>query len=183
MDEDMTRWVALLRGVNVGGVKVAMADLRAAAEGLGWRDAQTYIASGQMVFRAAGEDDALAGDLRTALKDRAGVDTPVMVLPKVDLDAALADCPFEPEEGSHVHVFFLWDAPEVDIDAYHRWKADDEELKVDGRRAWLHAPSGIGRSKLAERLDKVLKGTDMTARNLNTVRRLAEMLDAMDAEG
>ena len=58
--DGMAKWVALLRGVNVGGVKVLMAPLRELAEGLGWTDVRTYIASGNLVFSAQGKADDLS---------------------------------------------------------------------------------------------------------------------------
>ena len=175
--------VALLRGVNVGGVRVRMADLVAAAEDLGWQNARTYIASGQMVFTASGESDALAEELMAALEGRIGRRIPILVLDDTAFRSALADCPFDPAEGRHVHVIFLWQAPKVDRDLYEDLRAEDETLVLDGGRAWLHAPSGIGRSKLVEKLDGVIRGTTMTARNLNTVRKLAEMLDEAGGSG
>lgn len=171
--------VALLRGINVGGHrKVPMADLRALAEDLGWQDVRTHVASGNLVFRAAGDDVGLASVLETALHDRIGVRTDVLVLPREEIAAALADCPFDDPSGKAVHVFFLWSRAEVDTARYDRLRAADETLVVDGHRAWLHTPSGIGRSKLAQGLGRVLGGVRMTGRNLATVRRIAEMLDA-----
>jgi uncharacterized protein (DUF1697 family) len=176
----MQPFVALLRGINVGGNnKVPMADLRALAEGLGWQDVQSLIASGNLVFRAEGAPVALAQALRGAMAGAMGVDAAVLVLPRDALRRALDECPFVPDRGAAVHVFFLFADPVVDWDACRSLRATDEELVVDGRCAWLHAPSGIGRSVLAAKLHKVLTGTDMTARNLNTVRRLVEMLDAL----
>ncbi len=174
----MDAWVALLRGINVGGHnKVPMADLRALFEGLGWADVRSHIASGNLVFRAGGKADALATVLHDAILDKMAVDCAVMVLSGGALRAALADCPFDPVAGKHVHAIFCWADPVVDPDALARFRAESEELTVRGRVVWLHAPDGIGRSKLVEKLGKVVTGTGTTARNLNTVRTLVEMLD------
>lgn len=178
----MQEYVALLRGVNVGGGnKVPMADLRALATGLGLRDVQSLIASGNLVFRATLDPDALAALLQSAMAAHMGVEVPVLVLDARTMRAALADCPFDPAKGAHVHVFFLFSDPVVDWQAYAELKAADEELVVGGCCGWLHAPSGIGRSVLAGRMHKVLTGAQITARNLNTLRRLVEMLDALPA--
>ncbi len=172
-------FVALLRGVNVGGGnKVPMAELRALATALGWSGVASYIASGNLVFRAEGAAGDLAEALRAAMAERMGVSVPVLVLPGQAVRAALARCPWRPEAGARVHVVFLFADPVVDRTAYEALRAADEELVVEGRLAWLHAPRGIGRSVLADRLHRVLTGTEMTARNLNTLRRLVEMLDA-----
>lgn len=167
--------VALLRGVNVGGVKVLMGPLRDLARGLGWRDVETYIASGNLVFAARGEAAALAAQLRAALAAAIGVDTPILVLSAGELAGVLADHPWRPERGNQSHVFFCWTAPVIDTAAYQSLKAPEEELRVVGRHLHFLAPNGIGQSKLAEKLHRVVGGTEMTGRNLNTVRKLAEM--------
>jgi uncharacterized protein (DUF1697 family) len=173
----MDQWVALLRGVNVGGGnKVPMAALRDICVGLGWREVRTYIASGNVVFRA--DPGAHSAQLRAAMRGAFGVDVPVMVVTASDMRAALAACPFDPVEGKQVHAFFLWDEPVVDDAFYQALRLPDEMLTVTGRLVWLWAPGGVGRSKLAEKLGKVITGTDMTGRNLNTLRGLVEMLDA-----
>lgn len=170
------KWVALLRGVNVGGGnKVPMADLRGLCERLGWEDVRSYIASGNLVFRSEGDAAALAHTLRTEMADAMGVNVPVLVLPAATVAMALADCPFRPEKGNQCHAFFLWSEPQVDWAAYAAHRIPSEELAVGGRVAWLHTPEGFGHSKLAEKLGKVITGTDMTGRNLNTLAKLVEM--------
>lgn len=176
----MDHWVALLRGINVGGNNlVPMADLRVLCAGLGWTGVQTYIASGNLVFAAEGTADELTGVLRRAIAAQMAVDAALIVLPAVAVRAALAACPFDPKEGKQVHGFFLWADPAVDWAVYEILRLPNEEVVVRGRVAWLHAPDGIGRSKLAEKFHKVVTGTDMTARNLNTIRKLVEMLDGL----
>lgn len=174
----MGRWVALLRGVNVGGAnKVPMARLRLLAEGLGCGQVETVGASGNMVFDAEGE--GLAERLRAAMAAEMGVDVPVMVLAGEDLAARVAGCPFDPVRGKDVHGFLLFGDARLDEGELGRWRAASEALVMDGRTVWLHAPEGIGRSKLVEKLHKVVVGVEMpvqmTARNLNTLRTLVEM--------
>lgn len=178
----MQNWVALLRGVNVGGGnKVPMAELRTLAASLGWQDVESYIASGNLVFSADGDPDGLEADLRTAMSKRLNVDVPVLILSAADYRKALASCPFDPQDGRHVHGFLLWSKPEFDEKAYRALKTENEELDVQPGIAWLHAPDGIGRSKLAEKLGKVITGTQTTGRNLNTLRKLGQMLDEAEA--
>lgn len=170
------RVVALLRGMNIGGNRLSVASLRSAAEGIGWRDVRSYLASGNLVAEVDSDatPEALARELAGALAGL-GLDVPVMVLTADEVIAALDDCPFEPVRGKDVHAYFLWSDPVVDSDAMNAYCAESETLEVRGRVAWLHAPEGIGRSRLAEKLHKVVTGTDMTARNLNTVRALVDM--------
>jgi uncharacterized protein (DUF1697 family) len=169
-------WIALLRGVNVGGGnKVPMAELRKLCEGLGWCDVRSYIASGNLIFNAKDAAGDLSNRLRTAMAEQMGVDVPILILPAATVAKALEDCPFNPEQGSACHIFFLWHTPILDWDAYRALRVPGEDLQVDGRRAWLHTPGGFGRSRLAERLPKVITGTEMTGRNLNTLRKLVEL--------
>ena len=178
MEADRTSrmWVALLRGVNVGGASaVPMAKLRALARGLGWAEVQSYVASGNLVFRAAGEGVALAAALRAAMLRGMGVDVPVLVLSGAEPAAVRADCPFRPAEGRHVHGFFPWGEPALDAELLAGLIAPKETLEVRGRVVWLHAPEGIGRSKLAGKMGRVLGGAAFTARNLNTIERLVAM--------
>ena len=177
MNDDFCKWVALLRGVNVGGAnKVPMANLRALADGLGWQDVRSYIASGNLVFEVPAGNSAgnLAAALRLALIAQMGVDVAIRVMPCEEIARAVAACPWT-AQGNLVHVFFCWDAPKVDTELRNSVIAPDEELVVQGNRVWLYAPSGVARSSLLTKMDRVL-GVQTTARNLNTLRKLAEMV-------
>ncbi|WP_194095515.1 DUF1697 domain-containing protein [Marivivens aquimaris] len=172
----MQAYVALLRGINVGGKnKVPMADLKALAGTLGWENAKTYIASGNMTFAAEAGD--FATTLQAAMNEEFGLDIPTLVYDHPTFDALANSCPFEPEECKHVHGFFCFSKPTIDHDALAQFKSESETLTAEGDVVWLHAPDGIGRSKLAEKMHRVITGTDTTARNLNTIRKLQEMLD------
>jgi len=176
----LSQWVALLRGINVGGSnKVPMTDLRRLAEGLGWTGVRSYIASANLIFEAEAKatPDGLAALLRAEMVREMGVDVPILVLTADRLRAALADCPFEPEEGRHVHAMFLWSEPVLRQDRLEDLRRPTEALVIRNGVAWLHTPDGFGISKLAERIGSVVSGTEMTGRNLNTLRKLAEMLD------
>lgn len=173
-------WVALLRGVNVGGVKVLMAPLRSICEGLGWRDVRSYIASGNLVFRAEGTPDRLAEALESALDAALGRSPRVLVL-RADRFREILDAhPFSPDRGNQSHVYFCWRSPVIDTGLLDDFKQPDETLVALGGHVHLHAPNGLGVSRLAERLDRVITGTPTTGRNLNTVRKLAAMLDELD---
>ena len=174
----MTRWIALLRGVNVGGGnKVPMAELRALAECLGWQDVATYIASGNMVFSADGTDTALAEELRRSMAGGMGVDVPVLVLPAARMASDLAACPFRPQDPRHVHLMFLMGKPVLDEALLADLRTPSEALHVSDGTAYLHTPDGYGQSRLADKLGKVL-GCDYTARNLRTVAKLVQMAGA-----
>jgi uncharacterized protein (DUF1697 family) len=163
----------LLRGVNVGGAnKVPMVDLRALATGLGWQNVRSYIASGNLVFEAQADD--LAAVLNKAMIAQMGVDVAIRILSDQDVLDAEQECPWD-DQGNLLHVFFCWDAPMVDEGLRDSLIAPDEQLVIRGSRLWFYAPSGVGRSKLMAKMDRIL-GVQTTARNLNTLRKLAEMV-------
>jgi uncharacterized protein (DUF1697 family) len=173
----MERWVALLRGVNVGGAnRLSMVELRAALTSAGWRGVGTYIASGNVVFSAPGPAERLEATLSEVLSTSFGLTIPATVLPAAAIRAALSGVPETPADPRHLHIAFLL-GPAAPARALIRdLKAPSETLMLGEGVAYLHAPEGIGRSKLAARLETAL-GTPLTARNLRTVEALAAMLD------
>lgn len=172
-----TQFVALLRGVNVGGVKVLMAPLREMCEGFGWTDVRTYIASGNLVFRAGGSPEAHAAAIQYGLSQALGRAPDVVVFEADRFQAIVASHPFEPEKGNQSHIYFCWDQPTIDSELYDALKTIDEEVRVVDGYVHFHAPNGIGRSDLANAFHKVITGTQWTGRNLNTCRKLVSMLD------
>lgn len=167
--------IALLRGVNVGGAKMFMTPLRELAAGMGWSKLRTYIASGNLVFTADGANNELAGALREAVAEQIGVDTPIMVLTANEFLSILNDHPWSPEKGNQSHIYFCWDEPQIDEALYLELKSPNEELLVVGGHVHFLAPDGLGQSKLADKFSKIIRGTEITGRNLNTIRKLADM--------
>ncbi len=166
-----TTWIALLRGINVGGSnRLPMADLRELCTGLGWQNVKTYIASGNVVFQADGAAEALASRLHQSLP----FDVATLVLGAEDLANRVSHCPFPRTLGKLVHGFFCLDAPDVDQDALAHYTTT-EQIAVHGHTVWFYAPDGFGRSKLAENFHRVVTGTTYTARNLNTIHKLVDM--------
>ncbi|WP_157982008.1 DUF1697 domain-containing protein [Oceanicella sp. SM1341] len=168
--------VALFRGMNVGGTRrLAMAELRAALEGAGLGPVRTHVQSGNAVFRARGTPEALAARIRSALEAATGVTAELVVLPAAELEWMLAENPF-PEAAAQpagLHLFVL-DGPVPDLSAFAPLRAGDERLAAAPRGVWLHAPSGLGRSKLAAALGRRLPGV-ATARNLRSLEAIAAL--------
>ncbi len=178
----MNTYIALLRGINVGGhSKLPMRELTAALTGLGLRDVQSYIQSGNVVFRSEQEDPAaLSRQMSAAIEQSHGFAPGVIVLPQEALRAAIAANPFPEAEADHksLHFFFLDEGPLAqDMAGLEALRAANERCALIGRVFYLHAPDGIGRSKLAERAGKGW-GVAVTARNWRTVSTLMEMADA-----
>ena len=176
------RWIALFRGVNVGGNnKLPMKELTARMLEAGLLDVKTYIASGNVVFRAAGEEEALEKRIATLVEASFGFRPAVFALAPERLDAVIANNPFKnaAHQGKAQHVFFFA-APATHIDRalLDGLKSGEEAYAVTDEAFYLYAPEGVGDSKLAEKIGRAVKAT-MTARNLNTVLELQRMVAAL----
>ena len=175
----MSKFVAMLRGVNVGGHhRVPMAELRALCTGLGWRDVQTYIQSGNVVFSADGEERSLTAALTTAASARFGFDVPVVVRSAADLALTLAQNPFDPGAFSPTTlsvVFLAAPPPAAALAALDPARSSADTLVPRGRDLYLLTPAGFAKTKYTlDWLERRLGGP-ATARNWQTVTVLAEM--------
>lgn len=175
----MKIWIALLRGINVGGRNpLPMAALREQLEAAGLRDVRTVIQSGNVVFGSnARSAPALAGRIATAIEDSFGMRPAVLVLEARELAAALDHDPLAGQDldPAKLHLFFLEEPPRApDLDAIAAARAPSESFALEGRVFYLAAPDGIGRSKLASNVERWL-GVATTARNARTLRRLVEL--------
>ena len=175
----MNTWIALLRGINVGGKNVLkMKELVACLESAGCSDVKTYVQSGNAVFKNA-ESNALTlgGIIEKVLKEKREIEARVLVLGIDEVGRAMSSNPYPhaEENPSVLHLFFLSEpAQSPDIKSMNTLKTDSESFVLTDRVFYLHAPYGIGRSKLAARVERLL-GVDATARNWRTVSRVWEM--------
>jgi uncharacterized protein (DUF1697 family) len=189
----MPSYVALLRGINVGGNnKVAMADLRQVAIDLGHARVATYIQSGNMVFNSPGTDQAaLADALQREISRQLGVSPAVVVVSREEVDQVIAGNPFPATDNPRMlHAVFRRDEmPPAGLAAVDqatraaREAGSRDEARVVGRTLYLHTPDGFGRSDLAARLSRSAAQADGTARNWATVLRLKSMLDSAGKAG
>jgi len=178
----MRRYVLLLRGINVSGKNVLpMKDLVAMLEGMGATEVSTYIQSGNAVFRASQAVSAgVASDLPAQIGRHYGFQPLALVLPLEDIRRAMERNPFPEAESepTSLHIGFLAHAPRhPDLERLGAIKIASERFHLDGKVFYLHAPAGIGRSKLAAGSERLL-GVPMTARNWRTVCRLIDMAGA-----
>lgn len=175
------RYAALLKGVNVGGNrKLPMADLKAVIERIGYGDVKTLLASGNVVFSADEHDPAkLERDIEAALRE-AGLVTDVLVRSHADLAAIIAANPFADaasEHPSHLLVHFHRDpVPAGLIEQLPAIYDGPERLAAVGRELFVDYPDDIGHSKLPQAMAKLKFPKLATARNWNTVLKLAALL-------
>jgi uncharacterized protein (DUF1697 family) len=192
----MASHVALLRGINVGGRnKVPMADLREVVTSLGHAGVSTYIQSGNVLFSTAEDDTAkLAAALESAIEDRFGIWSSVVVLSRDELARVLAANPYPDEPNPRmVHVVFLNGSPPRDLldritaaesAAAAKGSRDTVQLirPSAGQALFLHTPDGFGTSELAQNVLKILAppkksrpGLAATARNWATATKLLSL--------
>ena len=165
----MTAYVALLRAVNVGGTgRLPMSDLRVMAEEAGFAKVRTYIASGNLVFESDAGERAVKAALETALEAYAGKPVGVVVRTGAEMAAVAAANPFPDAPANRTVAIFL-DAPPPSGFLADVSGRQSEEIAAGLREIYVHYPDGQGDSKL-----KIPAARAGTARNLNTVVKLAE---------
>lgn len=179
MREKPSRYVALLRGVNVGGKnRVPMATLSKLVEAAGGQAVETYIQSGNALFSSTESVARRLGPALTkALADTLGLDVPVLVRSAAELAAIVAHGPYatDPLEPSKLFVHFLAEPPTPEaIASLDADRSPGDTFVVDGREVHLRLPNGAGRTKLTAAYFDARLRTTGTARNLRTVRELAE---------
>jgi uncharacterized protein (DUF1697 family) len=164
------RYVVLLRAVNVGGTgKLSMADLKAICGEAGFDDVETYIASGNVVFASNAAPKAVKAALETRLAAHMGKRIGVIVRTAGEMAAVVAANPFPKTKPQHTYAIFLDDPPPRDALNKAVGRAD-EEMRLGKREIFVAYPNGMGRSKL-----RIPAAKDGTARNLNTIAKLAEL--------
>ena len=174
------RYVALLRGINVGGnTMIRMTELKSSFESLGFKNVTTYINSGNLAFDSAkGAEAKLVSKIETAIEKDFGMRIQIMVREQAAIRDILENNPFEGdfESHKHMHVLFMKDTMPADKEAQLLEKqTDDEQFKVRGREIYSHMRLGVADSLLGKGfIEKKLKVT-ITARNWRTVEKLATL--------
>ena len=177
----MTSYIALLRGINVGGHKsIAMADLRDLVTRLGFLDARTVLQSGNLVFRSAARPAAqLEQLLETETARQFDLQTHFFVRTALEWQAIVARNPFRAEaarDPGHLLVLFLERAPAVaNLKALEAAITGPETIRAEGREMYVVYPIGVGRSRLTNTLIEKKLGTRTTGRNWNTVLKLGAL--------
>ena len=174
----MGTWVALLRGINVGGAnQLATSDLRVLATSLGHLDVTTYIQSGNVIWRSPRTDPTvMAEELTSAIERAHGLSVVVVLRTPEELRSALALNPYAEEpDRARVTITFLAEMPnEESVAGLDRGRFVPDRFDVRGAEIYCHYPNGAGRSKLTLDYFEKKIGVRGTARNLNTVHKLID---------
>lgn len=176
----MKNYIALFRGINVGGNNILpMKELIALLEELGAYGVKTYIQSGNAVFQHKAESASqLSSKISAAIKESHGFEPQVLLFDSAEMEKVIAANPFPKAESEPktLHLYFLASTPQnPDLQTLAGIKQVNEQFKLIDKVFYLHAPDGIGRSKLAARVEKAL-GVAATARNWRTVCKILSLL-------
>jgi uncharacterized protein (DUF1697 family) len=175
----MKTYIALFRGINVGGKNLLpMKRLQVLLENLGLQDIRTYIQSGNVVFKGNETDPArLSEDISHAIEMDLGFKPLVLLLELKQLEEVMKANPFPRAESepATLHVMFLASSPaSPDLKALEGIRAGSERFELRASAFYLYAPDGIGRSKLAANVERLL-GVPVTGRNWRTVEKTLAM--------
>lgn len=172
----MTRYVALLRGINVGNRKVAMAELREVATTAGFNDVRTHLNSGNLIVASRRGAASVRQILEPAIAERFGFQVPVVIRTADQLRAVLAANPFEGANPSRLLINFCLTTPPAEaLDRMMALATDQELVSIQGDEVFVDYRGGLGRSKLAAAGDRPI-GVTATGRNLRTVQKLLELM-------
>ena len=166
----MTRYVAFLRAVNVGGTgKLPMAELRTMCEAVGFTNVRTYIASGNVVFDSKLAEASVKSRLERCLEEYAGKPVGVAVRTREELAQVLTANPFKSAAPNRTVAIFLDTPPPADA-LTHASGQREEEMALGAREIYVHYNNGMADTKL-----KIPAARTGTARNMNTVAKLVDM--------
>lgn len=184
----MTVYIALLRGINVGGKNIIkMVDLRRVFETMGLCEVQTYIQSGNVLFKSKVEEETLRKMIEHEIEATFGFFVSVILRTVEDLEGIISNCPFSAEEileaessseGEGLYVSLMMNAPTQEkIERLNVYRNENEEYKIKGRDVFLLCHNSIRNSKIANNLQKLDVPT--TSRNWKTINKLFVLAKSM----
>lgn len=185
----MTIYIALLRGINVGGKNIIkMAELKRAFEEIGLCEVKTYIQSGNVLFKSNEEEELLRKKIEMKIEENFGFSMIVVLRTIVDLEQIILNCPFseaeilEAESASKVESLYVslltYTPSQESIELLKAYRSECDNYKVLGREVYLLFHHSISKSKLANNLKKL--DVPSTVRNWKTINKLTELSKAME---
>ena len=179
----MQTYIALLRGINVGGQKkIKMAELRAHLSKAGFEDVKTYIQSGNICCRSTAlSEDEVSNQIQNVIRDQYGFEVPTMVLKTKTLQEAFNNNPYTKaaeEYPNRTFIAFLNSEPEKErIEILNQLDYSPDELELKGKYLYFHCPNGAANSKISNNLFESKLKVSATTRNVRTVGKLLEMVN------
>jgi uncharacterized protein (DUF1697 family) len=180
----MNTYIALFRGINVGGNNILpMKELRTLLGELGLQNVNTYIQTGNVVFQSDSVAPAeIVTKIQSCVNERYGFKPEILLLEFEEMEEVIRTNPFSEDvsNSSRLYLSFLISEPgNPDLEELESIKKESEQFALKNNVFYLHAPDGIGRSKLAAKTEKLL-GVSITRRNWRTVQKIMDMVDDWD---
>ena len=174
-------YLALIRGINVGGKIVKMELLREYLSEAGFSDVQTYIQSGNIIFKSENSADDLAAKISQIILLNFGIDAKVIIRRRADLERVLQRNPFLKLEHKQTYNVFANEVVDPNkIEDFNRSKFCPDELVFDGDTIYIKYSTSAGTSKLTLQVLEKKLGIIGTMRNLNTTNKLLELLSFLE---
>lgn len=172
-EKPLNKYIILLRAINVGGKNlVPMKALVPVLEQQGFKNIKTILQTGNIVLESTNHP---LEDIKSLISAHFGFMPETLCLGCEEFEQIVAQNPYAEFEGKFVHLYFCNELPKPDLQRLEELARESEHYQINGSICYLHAPEGIGRSKLVAGLEKGL-GVAATGRNLNTVNKIAALL-------
>jgi len=174
----MLTYIALIRGINVGGKnKLPMKSLVELLLKYDIKNVQTYLQTGNVIFQALHSAELVAAsNFAKLINEHFGFEAEVIILTKAEFELAIQNNPYQDSIGKSCHFYFCKESAKLDVIRIEKLRIASENYQLHGKVFYLHAPDGIGKSKFANSTEACL-AVKATARNLNTVNKIANMLN------
>src|SRR3712207_6566461 len=176
----MATYIALLRGINVSGQKIIpMADLKALFVKLGFKDARTFIQSGNVVFSSAVADpSALIGRIEAGIRKTFGFEVSVVLKTLPELKKIVKDRPFQPKEGERVYITYLAEAPAKEgVKKLEAARNETDDFAVAKAAVYILVRAGYGKSQFSNNFVEKKLGVRATSRNLESSLKLIALAE------
>jgi len=178
----MTKRIAILRGINVGGKrKILMVDLKKILSKLGFEDMQTYIQSGNVIFNSTRKHDDLefANEIEQSISNKYGFDVPVIVKTENKLNEAISSNPFFKKKDADIerlHLTFLKEIPEKEkLENIKSYDYSPDKFEINGNNVFVYCSGKYSDSKLTNKFFESKLKVSATTRNWKTVLKLSEL--------
>lgn len=173
----MSNYISMLRGVNVGGHKLIMGELKELYESLNLTHVKTYIQSGNVLFESSETSTLnLSQKIEAEIEKVFGFHIRVFILTRDELKMVIESNPFTDDDPKKLHVTFLSDFPvEIPMQEIEKVKSKSEKFSIHQKEVYLYLPQGYGRTKLTNNFFESKLKVRATTRNWSTVNKLYEL--------